>query len=179
MEEEKKEDIKEKIKKQVEELMTNLSEEGIHSGNVDYLYKLVDIDKDLENENYWKEKIKMRYRGYGNDSYMEGNYGRRMRDSRGRYMDEAYGRRGVDAKYREGDVRGDKLLDEMYQSYGEYSEGREEYGRGNYGAKEDTMKSLDYMLQSVEDFFKHLKKEASSQEEVEMIRETARKISEM
>ena len=85
-----------------------------------------------------------------------------------------YGRRGVDAKY-----RGHDLIEDVYQNYGNYSEGREEYGRGNYGAKEDTMKSLEYMLQSVVEFITMLKDEAGSQEEFEMIKKYTKKISEM
>ena len=31
-------------------------ETGIQVGNVDYFYKLIDIHKDIENEEYWKIK---------------------------------------------------------------------------------------------------------------------------
>ena len=41
------------------------------------------------------------------------------------------------------------------------------------------MKSLEYMLQSVTNFIEMLKKDAGSQEEVEMIKEYTRHISEM
>jgi hypothetical protein len=71
------------------------------------------------------------------------------------------------------------MIDEMYDHYGNYSEGREEYGRGNYGAKEDTMKSLEYMMESVVDFIEMLQEEASSQEEVSLIKHYTKKISEM
>ena len=66
------------------------------------------------------------------------------------------------------------MMDNMYQGYREYSEGRD-----NYGADQATLQSLDKMLQSTKDFMKMLKKEAKSQEEIEMIKETAREISEM
>ena len=108
----------------------------------------------------------MNYRGeYGN--YGNEGYGARRRDSRGRYM--ARGRT----------YRGDEPMEEMYEKYQEYSEGREQYNRGNYGAKEGAMKSLEYMLESAVDFFEMLKQEASSQEEVQMIKHYAKKISEM
>ncbi len=99
-----------------------------------------------------------------------GNYGARMRDSRGRYMGD-YGRRG---RY-----RGYDYLDDMNEHYGNYNESRENYRRGNYGAAEDSMKSLDYMLKSVCQFMKMLKEDAESQEEMELIREYSRKIGEM
>lgn len=42
-----------------------------------------------------------------------------------------------------------------------------------------TLESLDAMLNSGKDFFKHLKHNAKTQEEVEMIKEAAREIAEM
>lgn len=67
----------------------------------------------------------------------------------------------------------------MYGNFQEYSESSSQYSRGNYGAKEDTMKSLEYMMQSVVDFVEMLKEEAKSQEEMEIIKKYTRKISEM
>ena len=176
MEEEK--DLFEKAIQQVEEKIKMILEEGIKSENLETLGELVDIHKDLYNEEYWKKKkevMDMNYnRGYGNygeyGNYSEsGSYGRRRRDSRGRYM-----RRGVDSKY-----QGHDMIDEMHDGYQEYSEGREAYNRGNYGAKNDTIKSLDYMLQSVAQFIEMLKQDASSQEEMELIQKYTREISEM
>ena len=41
----------------VEEKITQIvNNEGVKRDNVDYLYKLVDIHKDLKNEEYWKIK---------------------------------------------------------------------------------------------------------------------------
>ena len=175
--------MQKKVKNETEKVIKNILEQGIKPDNIDYLYKLIDVHKDVANEEHWddeeKEETGMRYSygregGYG--AYSEGSYGRRrQRDSRGRYMEGGnYGRRGVDAKY-----RGHDLIEDVYQNYGNYSEGREEYGRGNYGAKEDTMKSLEYMLQSVVEFITMLKDEAGSQEEFEMIKKYTKKISEM
>ena len=170
------EKINDQVNKQVEEKIKKIVEVGVQSDNVDYLYKLVDIHKDLANEDYWKckkEVMKMRYRGdYGTEEYGAGeygNYGRRMRDDRGRYM-----ARGYDTKY-----RGEEMIDDMRDMYGEYSENKEEYGRGNYRAKDDTMKSLDDMLQSVVDFMRKLQDEADSPEEVELVKKYAKKIGMM
>ena len=118
--------------------------------------------------NYGRNYGENEYNNYGEYSN-QGNYGRRSRDSRGRYTE-----RGRDAKY-----RGEEMMNEMYQNYQDYSESREEYGRGNYGAKEDTMKSLDYMLQSVVQFIEMLQQDANSQEEVELIKKYTRHISQM
>ena len=106
-----------------------------------------------------------------------GNYGARRRDNRGRYMGE-YGRRGVSGSGR-GGYNGYDYIDDMNEHYGNYSEGKEAYRRGNYGAGEDSIKSLDYMLKSVCQFMKMLKEDADSQEEMDLIQEYQRKISEM
>ena len=45
--------VLEKAEDKMNEIMNN---EGITRESVDYLYKLVDIHKDLKNEKYWKEK---------------------------------------------------------------------------------------------------------------------------
>ena len=87
----------------------------------------------------------------------------------GGYGEGSYGRRGYDAKY-----RGHEHLDRMYDNYGRYEE-----GRSRYGANEDTKKSLEYMLRSMEDFARMLKEEAQSQEEVNMIKQTAQRIAQM
>lgn len=161
------ENIKERITKETEQKITEVLDQGLHEGNVDLLYTLVDIHKDIANENYWEEKEDaMRYRNYSEGgSYNRGSYNEygargRSRDSRGRY-------------------RGHEMMDDMYQAYGEYNEGKERYQRGSYGAKEDTMKSLEYMLESMVDFVEMLKQDANSQEEVELIRHYTKKISEM
>lgn len=158
----------EEVRTEVEKHIDNVIKQGVSANNADYLYKLVDIHKDLANEDYWKEKEKnMKYR-MNDDSYK--TYGRRMRDSHGRFMDGAdYGR----------SYRGHDMIDEIDEHYANYSEGKEQYSRGNYSAKNDTMRSLEYMLQSVTDFIMMLKEDATSQEEIELIRKTARKISEM
>lgn len=161
-----KKELKDKIEKKLQEFL----EVGIKEDNVDYLYKLIDIHKDIENEEYWKckkEDIKMRYNtGYGREEY--DNYGKRgiPGSARGRY-----GMRG--------NYRGEEMIEDMKEMYGDYSESHDEYLRGNYGAKEDTVKSLDYMLKSVVQFMQMLEDDATSEEEMQLIKKYARKISEM
>lgn len=172
MEEEKKEQEKKQtteemindVKQQVEEKINIISKEGIKMENLEALGELVDIHKDLCNEEYWKKKqevMKMRYREYGNygeGGYGEGGYGRRGRDSRGRYTGRGY--------------QGEEMIEEMREHYGNYMEG----GRYN-GPEKD--KAFDYMLKSAEEFFMHLMEEAEHPEQMEKIKRTARKISEM
>ena len=51
--------------------------------------------------------------------------------------------------------------------------------RGNYGAEQDSMRALEYMLESVCQFMEMLERDAGSQEEAQMIKKYARKIGEM
>ena len=148
----------------------------MQTNNIDFLYKMIDVKKDIAEIE--KEEQEMMYSNYGNyDNY--GEYDRsygggRRRDSRGRYMEGgSYGRRGVKGTGR-GRYRGEEMMDEMAYHYGNYNEGREQYG-----ADEETMKSFKYMLKSFKDYYKHLKEEASSQQEVKMLEDVAREISEM
>lgn len=167
MEEDKKElDLIPKAKEEVEKLIKQITESGLQVANVELLYKLIDIHKDIENEEYWEKKEEnMMYRDYDNYS------GGRSRDSRGRYMD-SYGRRGVPGTGR-GRYRGYDMIEEMGEHYGDYSEGRD-----NYGNDRETEKSFDKMLQSLEDFTYLLMQEADSPDKIEKVKMTARKISE-
>lgn len=171
--EETKEDVLIKTKSEVERIIKQITENGLQTANVELLYKLIDIHKDIKNEDYWKEKEEnMMYRG--RDYFMDDSYnGGRSRDSRGRYMDGSYGRRGVPGTGR-GRYRGYDMIEEMGEHYGDYSEGRD-----NYGNDRETEKSFDKMLQSLEDFTYLIMQEADSQDKIEKVRKTARKISEM
>lgn len=175
MEENKEQEIKIdvliKAKEEVEKAIKKITEGGLQIADIELLYKLIDIHKDIENEKYWKEKEeKMMYKG--RDYFMDESYnGGRSRDSRGRYMDN-YGRRGVPGTGR-GRYRGYDYIDEMGEHYGDYSTGRD-----NYGNDRETEKSFDKMLQSLEDFTYLIMQEADSQDKIEKVRKTARKISE-
>jgi len=147
--------MQEKLVEMTEKSISKILNDGITTNNLEHLYKLTKIN------HIAKEEEKMNYGNYG-------NYGRERYGNYNEYNDN-YGRRGYDAKY-----RGHEYMDRMYQEYGRYEEGRE-----RYGANEDTKRSLKYMLQSMEDFAKMLKSEAQSQEEVQMIRETAQRIAQM
>lgn len=56
-EKEKEQPMQENLIEKVEDKIIQLiNTDGVKRDNVDYLYKLVDIHKDLKNENYWKIK---------------------------------------------------------------------------------------------------------------------------
>lgn len=157
-----KSEIEDKIIKKMDESIEEVLEGDFTVGDVDTLYKLVKT-KHIAKE----DKEMMNYGNYYNGrGPSRGAYGEYNRGY-GEYND--YGRRGRDSRY-----RGYGHMDRMYNEYGRYEESRE-----RYGANEDTMKSLKYMLESMEDFARMLREEAQSQEEVEMIRQTAQRIAQM
>ena len=144
--------LTEKTKESIDEIL----DAGINTSNLKNLGELVDIYKDI------KEVECMQYGNYGNyGGYNGPGY-------------DAYGRRGYDMKY-----RGEGALEAMRGNYRAYSEGKEAYGRGNYGAKEDSMKSLRYMLENAVDFFRMLKADANSQEELTLIHDYVENINKM
>ena len=176
MEENKKEELMEKVNKQVENQIKNLSENGLDENNVDFLYRLIDIHKDIKNENYWKIKEDyMMYRNYGEDY----NYGRRgmPMTGRGRYNDGSYGRRGVPGSGR-GRYRGDYAIEEMRDHYMDYNDASEETMRGNYGAEGEMVKSVEGIMKNIYEIVEELS-ETNSPDVEQIIKKYARKISEM
>ena len=142
----------------------------LNGEELDVLYKLIDIDKDLENIDYWnvkKEVMKMRYNDYGD--YSESGYGN-------------YGRRGVPGtgrgRYR-GYSEGEEMLENMKESYGAYSESRNAYSRGNYNAGQDSMDALEDTMRLFTEFAQKMIQEVDSPEAKQIIRKHLRKISQM
>lgn len=168
--------MQERVIDETKKLITKIIEEGIEQGNnLEYLDKLIDIQKDAYEIMCMKEDKEMygEYGNYGNYSGRgpsRGSYGEYGRGGYGEYGRGSYGRRGVDAKY-----KGQENIERMAGEYGRYQESRERYG----AQSEETRRSLKYMLESFEDFFRTLKEGVQSQEEEEMIRQTAQRIVEM
>lgn len=174
MEEEKKE-IKaiEKLNEEVDKSINRVIQQGVQTNNVDFLYKMIDIKKDITEIE--KEDEKMMYRG-GNSYNDGGSYGRgsyRTGGSYGRYNEGgSYGRRGVKGTGR-GRYRGEEMMDEMMYHYGNYSEG------GQYGAEGEAMEALSNLMESAYEYFKELKENANSQEEVKMMEHYFKKMGQM
>lgn len=165
-------EINKKLKEEVHKLKEQIATQGVQNSNIEFLYKLVDIEKDLcEIEEGGKSMSYNEYGRYGRDSYgMEGH-------NLGNYGRDEYGRRG---NYRaRGNYRGNDYMDSMYNEYNRYEEGREQYNRGDYNAKEDSIKSLEYMMEFALDLVKMLYDKAQSQEEINIIRKYTKKMSEM
>ena len=145
--------MEDKVIEKVEEKIQHILDEDININNLDNLVKLSKI------KHYMKEDKDMYYGNYGArrpgyDSYGRDDYGRR-------YYGEDYGRRGRDMKY-----RGDEHLDRMGNEYGRYME-----SRARYGHNEETDKSFEYMVKSLEDFIRYLHEEADTPQEHQMLNE--------
>ena len=173
--EEKKEEVcyTDKIKALVVKELEQFSDTELDDDDLDVLYKLVDIDKDLENIDYWKVKkevMKMGYNDYGD--YSEGGYGN-------------YGRRGVPGSGRgrsrsyRGHDEGEEMLEDMRESYSAYSESRNAYSRGNYGAGQESMKALEDTMELFTEFTQKMIQEVDSPEAKQIIRKHLRRISQM
>lgn len=166
------------VLKSVQEKINKIIESGIQSTNIDYLYKLIDIQKDIANEQYWKKKEEfMMYRDYMRNEYDDEMYNRRGMPGRGRYGEGNYGRRGVPGTGR-GRYRGDYAIDEMRENYMNYSEANEATMRGNYGAEGDMIQSVESIMKNVYEIVQELS-EANSPEVEKIIKKYAKKISEM
>lgn len=136
---------------------------NLDATDIDELFKVVDIYKDLKEVESMNGYGNYNGRGPGRGSYGEYNEG---------YGE--YGRRGVDSRY-----RASKYMDGMRGSYEAYEDARGEYNAGNYGVKEDGLKDLEYMMHAAMKFIKMIKEEATSPEEQEIVRKHIMKISEM
>ena len=142
--------MEDRVTEKMTESINKILDEGLNTQNIDIMYKLVDIYKDIkevECMNYGEYGRRAGYNAYGRGGY--GNYGE---GSYGEYGRGSYGRQGRDSRY-----RGDNELDRMYGEYGRYQESRNRYGDG-----EETDKSFHYMVKALEDFIKVLYEEAES-----------------
>jgi hypothetical protein len=138
--------MEDKVLEKVEELIKQITEEGISMNNIEMLYKLSKI------KHMAKEDKSMNYGNYG--AY--GNYGR---GGYGNYG-EGYGRRGYDTKY-----RGDEQLEKLSGDYGRYMESR------SYGAGKESNEAYRYMTESLKDFTKYLFEIAETPQQQQMLRE--------
>ena len=155
--------MEDKVIEKMEESINKIIDEGVTTNNLDHLYKLSKIKHLAKEDKEMYGNYEGRRPGY--DSYGRyGEYG-----NYGEYRDGRYGRRGRDMKY-----RGDDEIDRIGENYGRYMESRQRYGNN-----EDTLKSLEYMLESAVNFFDMLKSDANSQEEMNLIRKYAQRISQM
>lgn len=112
------------------------------------------------------------YSGYGEGS----NYGRR-----GNYREGSYGRRGVDSRYRGnyGHYPMMDRMDAMREMYMNYNEGREQYGRGNYGGGEDEMiQATEGIMKNITEIVEELA-DSQNPQVMQIIQKHTKKMMEM
>ena len=173
------------LKQKIQAKIKAITEEGVDNIDIDLLGKMVDIHKDIDEEQYHCEKIKlkkeandMRYGNYGE----YGEYGRRRRDSRGRYMEGAYNEGGYSrgrGNYGHYMPYPEMYMDRMMDGMEGYMEGREQYNRGNYGAKGQTVESLEKMLEGIVAFVEDIQQDPEQKEEKEVVNHYIKKLKEM
>lgn len=147
--------ILQKTTEETEKLIKDIVKDGIAVENIEYLYQLIDIHKDI------KEEESMNYGNYGNYNNYS-NYGNNYGNSSyGEYGRGSYGRRGVDSRY-----RGEKEMNRMAGEYGRYQE-----SRNRYGASAESDKSFHYVVEAYKDFTKVLFEEAETPQQKQMLRE--------
>ena len=164
----------EKLKEKIENVIDKIIEEDSIVQNIAMLCQLQDIHKNIENEEYWKEKIDNMYNEGSYGRYNEG-YNARGVPGTGKYRDGSYSRRGVPGSGRRRYREGEDMMEEMKYSYGAYSDGNE-YGENYRGeGTKELEKMLDYNIMLIE----HLKKNAKNQEERQVIEQKQRELSEI
>ena len=142
--------MEEKLTEKVKEKIQHIIDEDINTNNLEHLYKLIDIYKDVkevESMNYGR-----RYGNYGRGYGEYGEYGEYGRN---------YGRRGYDMKY-----RGEEEIERVAGEYGRYQESR------RYGDGQESDKSFHYMVKALEDFIRVLHEEADNEQQKQQLRET-------
>ena len=177
MDEKKETNVIEKVTEEVDKSIERIMQNGVQTNNIDFLYKMIDIKKDIAEIE--KEEEEMMYREGG--SYRAGRGSNGMYRTGGSYGEGSYGRRGVPGsgrgRYRGGQgsgrYRGDEMMDEMIYHYGNYSES------GQYGAEGESMEALSNLMESAYEYFKELKQNANSPDEVKMMEHYFRKMGEM
>ena len=171
---EEKDDIMNKLKEQVENKIKTVSATGLKNENIEQLYKLVDLHKDIVNEEYWKTKEEGENKDmrYGRNTYNEGRFSGGY--EAGGYG-ESYGRRGVRGTGR-GRYRGEELMEEMSFHYGNYSENP---ASGQFMGASEKMEALSNLMESAYEYFKELKESAKSPDEIKMMEHYFKKIGQI
>lgn len=150
-----KHDTMHELKEMIETELKDLLSIGIQEDNIDNLSKLIDIHKDLENEEYWKYK-KMKHSDSNQEKEIISNNTQKEKC------------RNLERK-----------MQEMMEHCENYSSAVNAMSRGDYEAAEISMRSLRYMLESACQFMDMLARESKSSEEMQLIRKYARKIGDM
>lgn len=160
----------EKIKELIENKLTEIETKGVlDDKTISTLETLIEIHRGIEEEEYLKKEREaktMRYRNYDEDMY-----GARRRDSRGRYME------GRNDRY--GHHMPEDYWERVMDAYEGYMDGMERYRRGNYNGKDQSIESLEKMLDGIVAFMEEILNDPERHEEKEVVKHYIRTFTEM
>lgn len=160
----------EKIKELVENKLKEIETKGVlDDKTISTLETLIEIHRGIEDGEYLKKEREaetMRYRNYDEDMY-----GARRRDSRGRYMG------GHNDRY--GHHMPEDYWERVMDGYEGYMDGMERYRRGNYNGKDQSIESLEKMLDGIVAFMEEILNDPERHEEKEVVKHYIRTFTEM
>lgn len=141
-----------------------IAEQGINNGNIENLFKLIDIKKDIVTINAMEDEAEMRYYDDNPYSYFESG----SRYGRGNGMSN------MTRRYRGRDNRFNERLERIMEGADAYQYGRDRYRDGGSGERmeeglEELMYAVCTFVESISDF-------AETPEEKEIIRKHIQKI---
>ncbi len=151
----------EELLRKVKKELSNISDKGLTSSNLDTAYKLIDIYKDIKEADYY-EKC----------NEESSHYGARDRDSRGRYTENYndYDRQkhSGDYGYYPLNEREERYLTRMREGLYNYNEGRSRYRDG--GSKERMIDGVDMAMGALVNFVEFMMDNVDTTQEKETIR---------
>lgn len=160
----------EKIKELVENKLKEIETKGVlDDKTISTLETLIEIHRGIEDGEYLKKEREagtMRYRNYDEDMY-----GARRRDSRGRYMGNRNDRYGHHMP--------EDYWERVMDGYEGYMDGMERYRRGNYNGKDQSIESLEKMLDGIVAFMEEILNDPERHEEKEVVKHYIRTFTEM
>lgn len=160
-----------KLYEDVKRELREIDENGITANNLEAVYKLVDIAKDLcEIKKCEEEEMEKRGRhsGYGNYSYMDRSYeGYGIRDGR-RDDYDPYGNSYPKMRYNNVDPRMTEFVNRIMEDSDMYAYGRQKYRES--GNRERMHDGLDKLMYSICAFVKGIEEFAETPEEKEIVR---------
>lgn len=158
------EELLRKVKKELQ----NIGDKGLTSSNLETTYKLVDIYKDLKEACYYEDQL----------GDIDGIYGARNRDSRGRYMDynDNYRGRGTSSTYGHYplDERTERHFDRMREGMYNYNEGKNRYRDGD--SKQRMIDGVEMTMGAIVNFVESMVDFAETTSEKEIVRKYVEKL---
>lgn len=144
----------------VERELDKIGEKGLTSSNLDTVYKLIDIYKDIKESKYYEEMCG------GRETYNE--------RSRSRYNDHDRERH-----YHPWDERVERYFGKIKDGIDDYSEGRDRYRDGDGQNREQMIKGIDMAMSALVSFVETLYDHTETPREKDVIKEHIEKLKKL